>query len=221
VKPRGFTLLEMMIAMAILSGALTWLVMGMSRNIQAENHAKLLSTATFLARGKMVEFEDELFLKGFSEFTSEPPCDLDKKNFPRFTCKIVVDKVELPSAEQIQTVLTKAQEANSTLGGSDDKKPPPASGKSSAAGSPMSMGAGALASQFGIIKDVLEQGIRRITVQILWNEGRVKRDLSLVAYYTDVRKVDQAIQIAAQPPGATGGTGPTSTTQPTTPPVKP
>ena len=56
----------------------------MSRNIQAENHAKLLSTATFLARGKMVEFEDELYLKGFSEFAAEPPCELDKKNFPPY-----------------------------------------------------------------------------------------------------------------------------------------
>ena len=49
-QARGFTLLEVMIAMAILSGALTWLVVGMSRNIKAENHAKLITTATFLAR---------------------------------------------------------------------------------------------------------------------------------------------------------------------------
>ena len=32
---RGFTLLEVMIAMAILGGSLTWLVVGMSRNIDA------------------------------------------------------------------------------------------------------------------------------------------------------------------------------------------
>jgi prepilin-type N-terminal cleavage/methylation domain-containing protein len=212
VKSRGFTLLEMMIAMAILSGALTWLVVGMSRNITAENHAKLMTTATFLAREKMVDFEDELYLKGFSEFAENPPCEIDPKAFPRFTCKIIVDKVELPSAEQIQTVLTKAQEATTTTNG-DDKKPPandPASRLSGANGaSPLTAGAGALASQFGIIKDVLEQGIRRITVKVVWNEGRTPRDLSIVAYYTDVRKVDQAIQIAAQPPGGatTGGGG--------------
>jgi len=63
VRAKGFTLLEMMIAMAILCGALTWLVVGMSRNIQAENHAKLMTTATFLAREKMVDFEDDLYTK--------------------------------------------------------------------------------------------------------------------------------------------------------------
>jgi len=216
VRAKGFTLLEMMIAMAILCGALTWLVVGMSRNIQAENHAKLMTTATFLAREKMVDFEDDLYTKGFTEFAENPPCELDAKQFPRFSCKIIVDKVELPSAEQIQSVLTKAKDAQSTLGGGDDKKLPPAA-TNSAPGSPLTAGAGALASQFGIIKDVLEQGIRRITVQVMWKEGRADRDLSLVAYYTDVRKVDQAIQIAGQappgapPPGGTTGGGGTGT----------
>ena len=121
MKQRGFTLLEMMIAMAILCGALTWLVVGMSRNIQAENHAKLVTTATFLAREKMVDFEDDLYTKGFSEFTENPNCELDQKEFPRFSCKIIVDKVELPSAEQLQTVLSNAQQAKQTLqGGSTD-----------------------------------------------------------------------------------------------------
>src|SRR5439155_13769204 len=60
---RGFTLLEMMIAVAILSSALTWIVVGVSRNIKAENHAKLMTVATFLAREKMVDIEDELYEK--------------------------------------------------------------------------------------------------------------------------------------------------------------
>ena len=58
-RRRGFTLLEVMIAMAILAGALTWLVVGVSRNIKAENHAKLMTTANFLAREKMVDLEDD------------------------------------------------------------------------------------------------------------------------------------------------------------------
>jgi prepilin-type N-terminal cleavage/methylation domain-containing protein len=217
-RQRGFTLLEMMIAMAILSGALTWLVLGMSRNIQAENHAKLMSTAIFLARAQMVELEDQLYEKGFSEFDTNPECKLDTKDFARFGCKILVEKVELPSADQIQTVLTKAQEAKTTLGGVDDKKPQPSTPPlgSSASNNPLTAGAGALASQFGIIKDVLEQGIRRVTVTILWKEGRADRNVDLVTYYTDVRKVDQAIQIAAQPQGATGASGPTGPTTPTT-----
>src|SRR5262249_47364418 len=144
------------------------------------------------------------YTKGFSEFAENPACELDSKAFPRFSCKIIVDKVELPSAEQIQTVLTQAQQLGSTGGTSGGTSGGPAtdplsrlSGGSTGGGGgrPLPAGAGALASQFGIIKDVLEQGIRRITVQIIWHEGRAQRDMSLVAYYTDVRKVDQAIQV--------------------------
>ena len=104
-RARGFTLLEMMIAMAILSGSLTWMIVGLTRNIKAENHAKLMATATFLARGKMTDFEDELYEKGFGEFEQELNGTFEDKGFTRFTWRTVVDKVELPSSEQIQSVL--------------------------------------------------------------------------------------------------------------------
>ena len=96
-----------MIAMAILSGALTWITVGVSRNIQAENHAKLMSTATFLARGKMVELEDELYEKGFGEFEKDAAGQFEDRGFARFTWKTIVDKIELPSQDQLQNVLTK------------------------------------------------------------------------------------------------------------------
>jgi hypothetical protein len=200
-----------MIAISILSGALTWLVLGMSRNIRAENTAKLMATASFLARQQLVEFEDELYLKGFSEFDNNPECKFnDEKDFTRFTCKILVEKVELPNADQIQTVLTKAQDAKNTLNGNPSTPPATNNLSTLAANNPMSTGAGALASQYGIIKDVQEQGIRRVTVSVVWKEGRIDRSVDLVTYYTDVRKVDQAIQIAASPQGAGGPTGSTS-----------
>jgi hypothetical protein len=83
----------------------------------------------------------------------------------------------------------------------------------------MGAGAGALASQFGIIKDVLEQAIRRVTIKIQWTEGRTPQEVELVAYYTDVRRVDQAIQIgnaaaAGQPPPGGGGGNPPPNSNP-------
>ena len=158
-RARGFTLLEVMIAMAILAGALTWLVVGVSRNIKAENHAKLMTTANFLAREKMVDLEDDLYDKGFGEFEKEQAGAFDDKGFSRFTWKAIVDKVELPSAEQLQTVLSNAQQARQTLqGGGGDSTTSGAGGLGRRSSSnPLSAGAGAISSQFGIIKDVLEQ----------------------------------------------------------------
>jgi general secretion pathway protein I len=217
----GFTLLEMMIAMAILSGSLTWIVVGMSRNIKVENHAKLMTTATFLARGKMSQFEDELYEKGFGEFDKEVDGVFEEAGFKKFRWKIIVDKVELPSSTDLQNVLSKANEAKQQLTGSGDKPADPASGGNSS--SPLSMGANALASQFGIIKDVLEQGIRRVTAKVSWLEGKKTNEVVVMAYFTDPRKVDQAIQLSVPgnlPGGAPGGTPGSTTpggTTPTTP----
>lgn len=213
---RGFSLLEVMIAMAILAGALTWIVVGVSRNIKAENHAKLMTTANFLAREKMVDLEDELYDKGFGEFEKEQSGAFDDKGFARFSWKAIVDKVELPSAEQLQTVLSNAQQARQTLqgGGTDPSLQGQAGLNANGASSsnPLTAGASALSSQFGVIKDVLEQAIRRVTIQIGWSEGRSPMHVELVAYYVDVRRVDQAIQIgnaaaAGQQQGGGGGGG--------------
>jgi general secretion pathway protein I len=207
----GFTLLEVMIAMAILAGALTWMTVGVSRNIKAENHAKLMTTGTFLAREKMVDLEDDLYEKGFGEFEKEQSGQFDDKGFSRFTWKAIVDKVELPSAEQLQTVLSNAQQAKQTLqgGGSDPSLQQQAGGGTSGSSSsnPLTAGASALSSQFGVIKDVLEQAIRRVTIKIGWLEGRTPQQVELVAYYVDVRRVDQAIQIGNAAAAGQGGAG--------------
>jgi hypothetical protein len=200
-----------MVAMAILGAALTWLVLGVSRNITAENHAKLMTTASFLVRGKMIELEDELYQKGFGEFEKEDSGNFADKGFARFSWRIVVDKVELPSVEQLQTVLTNAQQARQTLqGGSDPHAAALGNNGDSSSGNPLSASAGAIANQFGIIKDVLEQGIRRVTVKVGWLEGRTPREVALVTYYTDVRRVDQAIQLTV-PAGQAGAAGATTT----------
>jgi general secretion pathway protein I len=205
---RGFSLLEVMIAMAILAGALTWIVVGVSRNIKAENHAKLMTTANFLAREKMVDIEDDLYEKGFGEFEKEQSGQFDDKGFSRYTWRAIVDKVELPSAEQLQTVLSNAQQARQTLQGGGGDTNTQAQAGTSTSSNPLTAGASAISSQFGVIKDVLEQAIRRVTIKVGWVEGRTPMEVELVAYYTDVRRVDQAIQIGnAAAAGQQGGAG--------------
>jgi prepilin-type N-terminal cleavage/methylation domain-containing protein len=208
MRRRGFTLLEVMVAVGVLAGALTGIVLALQRAMRVENTAKLMTTAVFLARGKMSEFEDELYEKGFSEFADKKDCEFEKE-WKRFTCKIYIDKVELPSSEQVQTMMTKANELRGALagGGSAEKSASSSSSPTGAPGqSPLTAGAGAFGSQFGLIKDVLEQGIRRVTVIVGWREGKRERDLRVVAYYTDPRKVDQAINLSI-PGNLAGGAG--------------
>lgn len=205
---RGFTLLEAMLAMAILSGSLTWIVLGMSRNVEAQNHAKLISVATFLARAKMIQIEDELYEKGFSDFEKELKGDFKEEGFPRFTWQVVIDKIELPKPDQMQTVLGRANEIKEKITG----KPAPTTGQQPASNNQVTAGIGALGAQFGTIKDVLEQAIRRAELTVLWSEKSRAQSLTVVAYFTDPRKVDQATQsLLPALSGAAGGAGTSGT----------
>lgn len=199
---RGFTLLEMMVALAILSGSLLWLIEATTRAIKSENHAKLVTTATFLARARMVQLEDELQIAGFTDdaFAKETRGDFDEKGFKRFHWAAVIDKIELPNTDDVQNLVSKGMESSSTLSG--------LAGGSSSSNNPGVTGStGLLASQFGIIKDVLEQSIRRARVKVSWHEGRQEQALEIVQYLTDARRVDQTIQLgglAGATPGVAG-----------------
>jgi general secretion pathway protein I len=209
-RQRGFSLIEVMIAMTILAAALTWIVVGMARNISAENHAKLMTTATFLARSKMIDIEDDLHDKGFGEFEKDQTGTFEDKGFQRFSYKIVVDKVELPSTSQVQTALGKAQDAKSALTGQDpsQQQPPPQQQQNQ---DPMTSSVAAMSSQFGMVKDVLEGGIRRVTTTISWWEGQHPFDVTVSAYYTDPSRVDQAINTSALAAAANAAGGTTAT----------
>lgn len=203
-REKGFSLLEIMIAMTILSGALTWIVVGMARNITAENHAKLITSATFLARSKMNDLEDDLYEKGFSDFEKELTGTFEDKGFARFSWRVVVDKVELPSTDQVQSLLGKAGDAKAAADGKDPTKTDTTTSQG-----PMNSSVAAMSGQFGLVKDVLEGGIRRLSVQILWKEGSKPYDVTVVAFYTDPRKVDQAVSLSV--PGAAAGPSKTGT----------
>lgn len=62
---RGFTLLEVMVALAILSGSMVAVSEIVSAALRNHVRARELEVATLLARGKMAELEDRFEAKGF------------------------------------------------------------------------------------------------------------------------------------------------------------
>ena len=64
---RGFTLLEVMIALALLGLGLTVLIKGAAGNIFNSQQAHMMGVATDLARGKMYDLEEKLLKDGFSD----------------------------------------------------------------------------------------------------------------------------------------------------------
>ena len=204
----GFTLLEVMIALAILAMSLITLSSSFQNSVRAANRSRLMTVATLLARYKMVEVEDELFKEGFSDFEEEESGDFKDEEFDRYTYVLKVDKVELPKSIDQQDALELM--GSSTSSSSSATTSTGSSSGQSGTGSPLDMvGGGLLAQYYDMVRVVLEKSIRRVQLSVNWKEGAIKRSVTVVAYFTDDRMISAAAsgQIS---PSSLGGSGSSS-----------
>ena len=96
-KKRGFTLLEVMVATAILGLGLTAILSAQAGAFATAAHARNLGVATTLARCKMGEIEEHLFRDGvqeLEEIESGPCCEGDET--PNLKCAWKIEKPEFP-----------------------------------------------------------------------------------------------------------------------------
>jgi general secretion pathway protein I len=195
----GFTLLEVMIAVAILSITLVTLLSVVTSNVRATRHARLTTAATFLARGKMVELEDQVLENGFSTDDESADGTFKEQDHPEFRWDSIIERVELPA----DAALKQRDEATDKMNNSDNNNP-------------MSLISGFLGGMMSSfiepIRLGLQESVRRVTVHVSWDEwGRPNQTLEVVEYLTDPSKLDAALTGGAGPaaglPGATGATG--------------
>jgi general secretion pathway protein I len=212
----GFTLLEVMIALAILGLSLVAISRSHQNSIRAANRARLTTVATLLARYKLMEVEDKLFEEGFSDFKQEEKESFKEEGFERFSYTLVVDKVELPANVNADAIKGALGSASGSMMGAGAGAGSGANDPASKMGAAANLGASVLASQFEMIRNVLEQSIRRASLKVEWKEGSQKREVTVVGYFTDPRKIDAAlgggIPGVGALPGTTGTTGATGAT---------
>jgi prepilin-type N-terminal cleavage/methylation domain-containing protein len=194
-RASGFTLLEVMVAVAILAVTLGLLLQIVTNNVRATNHAKLVTAATFLARGKMVDVEDRVLDNGFSNSDESESGTFKDQGYPEFRWDSAIERVELPT-----DLARKSQDQ--------------AHDQSQSAKDPMSMMSGFLGGMMSsFIEPVrigLEESVRRVTVRVSWDEtARPNQTIEVVQYLTDPAKLDSALTGGAlgATPGATPGAG--------------
>src|SRR5215208_3403292 len=102
---RGFTLLEVMIGLALLGLGLVVLIKSTTGNIRAAKRSQMMGVAADLTRGKMYDIEEKLLKDGFTETDqSEDGQSFDKEGWPEITYSYKVELVELPSFDQLQQI---------------------------------------------------------------------------------------------------------------------
>jgi len=191
--PGGFTLLEVMVATAILAMSVVVLLEVVTNNVRITNHAKMLSAATFLARAKMSDIEQAVLDDGFSENDEEDSGAFVDEGFPRIRWRTMIEKIRLPTEGMNEVQGAAANKAQSS--------------------NPMDQLQGMMGGLVGAflepIRLGLEGSIRRVTLTVEWDEyGRPNQTLDVVTYITDPSRLDMAL---GAPPPTTGATPTTST----------
>lgn len=191
---QGFSLVEVMVALAILGVALVLLVGITTQNVRSTFHAKMLTAATFLARAKMADLEDAVQYEGFVDLDETEEGDFSAAGRADFTWKTVIEKVQLP-ADMAQ----KTQDANQQNMQEHSTNP-----MAAMAG----LMGGFMTTLIEPIRVGLEESVRRVSVQVFWHEaGRPDQNFEVVTFMTDPAKLDAAVAAIGQPAGSTDTSG--------------
>jgi general secretion pathway protein I len=97
---RGFTLLEVMVAVAILGLGLTAILSAQAGAFASANHGRNVSVSVGLLRCKMTELEEKLLKNGFQELDENDSgicCEGDTT--PNMKCSWKIEKPQLPEAK--------------------------------------------------------------------------------------------------------------------------
>ena len=94
----GFTLLEVLIALAILASAMTVLMGTMANSGQQAAFSNDLTVATQLARHQMIEIEYEIMDEGFQNSDQTLSGDFSREGYPDITWEAEIQVVEIPEA---------------------------------------------------------------------------------------------------------------------------
>ena len=183
---RGFTLLEVMIAVAILGLSLTAIF---SSEVGAANvaaRARRQNVAATLARCKMGEIEQVIAIEGLPALEKKDT-DACCEHAPveGFECDWLIERIILPELgatggeegdEDVEVTLS--QRANEKL----DEVQAAETTQQVLAGESGNLAMLALELGFPILKPFLEEQVRRATVTVRWKEGPKERGFDVIQY---------------------------------------
>jgi len=187
VTGRGFTLLEVMIAVAILGLSLTAIF---SSEVGAANvaaRARRQNVAVTLARCKMGEIEQVVGIEGLPAIEKKDT-DVCCEHAPveGFECDWLIERIILPefgaqgdedeevsSQDRSNRRLTEAYDEVNSQGGTPQEV---------VAGQAGNLAVIALELGFPILKPFLEEQVRRATVTVRWKEGPNERGFDVTQY---------------------------------------
>lgn len=184
----GFTLVEVMIALAILGASLTMLLHGAASNVESTQRSQLMTAAVELARAKMYDIEEELIAEGIGQLEEKETGDFGDEGWPQIKWESQVIRIEMPNLESLQGPEGEGEEGEEGAGGFGGML----GGMFGGGG-----GGALITSQFEIFRGILEEAIRKITLKVSFTVARQTEEFTVDYYYTDPTAISRVIQLGA------------------------
>ena len=188
---RGFTLLEVMISLAILAVGLVAISSLNGGAVAMHAYGRRATQAALLLRGKMLDVEDELQKNGFSDFNDEKHGDFSDDGAPEYawSAEILKPDVQLDPAQLLNLVGggtqgqgTQGQAtggagalAGMLLGGQSAASIPGGGASAALLAGPLG---GMMQTQAKTFIETLKKSVREIRLTVSWPDGRERRSVS-------------------------------------------
>ncbi len=202
----GFSLLEVMVALAILSVGLVLLMQVQARSARLAIEAREMTVATMLARGKLYDCQTDLLKKGFSIGDYDEEGSFDDEGYPSFYWECHAYKPDMPTADAGDI---SGAAGKMGMGAASDAAD--ASGQNPA----QEMGMQFIAPVLSQMSSVLGDSIRELVVIVRWGDGEDRQEMTVTTHVIDKGPVNQVATIIQQQTrsmgaalgGAMGGAG--------------
>ena len=196
---RGFTLVEVMIALAILAMSLTLLLRGAAVNVASTQRSQMMTAATELARAKMYDIEEQLLLEGFDQLDISENGDFDEEGWKQIKWEVEIVKIELPNLEAMQGLGAEGEPGAEGEGAGGGMLGGMLGGMGASDGG---AGAGLIGSQFEIFRGIMEEAIRKVSLKISYKAAGQDEEFTVDCYFTDPAAVNRVMNLG---PGAADG----------------
>ncbi len=221
----GATLLEVMVALAILATAYVALMETQSGSIRLSTYGKQISIASFLAQSKLEEIEEKLLREGFPNMDEEEEDDFEELGYPGFKWRLVIRKVELPLGEAFEHMLTSmfsddeskdSDAPRKNPGGMPNRlndirnqmQNPLGPGRSAQSGL---INPAMFEGQLEMLSGTLEEALRELNLTVTWTGAREDEQLVITTHLVNIPSAQTG---AGTVPGANINLPDQSTTQP-------
>jgi general secretion pathway protein I len=240
---RGFTLLEVMVALALLGLGMVVLIKSAAGNILSTEEAHMMGIVTDLARGKMYDIEEILLKDGFTDTDQSDESEkcFEDEGWPSICYTYKVEEAKMPSIDQMQAMAQKKAEDAAKAGSAGSAGSALGSDslggfENSAIGSMMGMmgmmgggkqditaaqGASLLQSQWSMFQEILKVSVRKVTLTMKYKVLGRERDMKVVAFFTDAAAMDKVLNGMGSQEYDPNAKPPGNNNPPSKPPCKP